>query len=556
MILGSALLLCALLFMTACNNDLMDEKGQGLPGTPVEFTLQPSEEGHTRTAFGESTGEEKPVLWETGDTVHIYCPQALDETVDSRCTRNALYTIDLAGNGLNDDDENHTPVGGKALYWSDASSHIFYYWHSPKGNVRLEEVEGTQRMVVNIPAEQEATAVVEDGHYVACNMDYAVALGVKKVTNRYVSNFSFNPAYRAFNITMQANEGIDSYAIDSIDLEGLQGMLYTTPIVGDIYYDEKKPGGVVTTDESRLNVKATLNFTGGVVLTRNAGGISSLTATVFTLPISTSKAMFRVTVHYRITKDGETYSRKSSKVTNINNAVQGYNNIDLGELPVVTDIKGVNGECVDLGLPSGLLWAKCNVGAWVPEGFGNYYSWAETEPNPHHSTYKYHKYVTNFYIEYVDISGRSIPFERYTLTKYNDTDRLRVLQPEDDAATVNWGSPWRTPTLADWQELYNNCDWEVVVENGVNCMKMTSKTNSNYILLPFAGHGFNDCIRDINVDGWYWEATSASGNGTALRVCFDENGFEDLPTEQYPNRLFRTGTNIPAGLSIRPVRDR
>ena len=107
---------------------------------------------------------------------------------------------------------------------------------------------------------------------------------------------------------------------------------------------------------------------------------------------------------------------------------------------------------VDLGLPSGTLWATCNVGAETPEGYGDYYAWGETEPKTTYnwSTYQY-------------ANGTSL--DDLQLTKYCSqfffgydgfTDNLTTLLPEDDAATVNWGAGWCMPTADQWGELLDN----------------------------------------------------------------------------------------------------
>ena len=106
-------------------------------------------------------------------------------------------------------------------------------------------------------------------------------------------------------------------------------------------------------------------------------------------------------------------------------------------------------EYVDLGLPSGTLWATCNVGASKPEEYGDYFAWGETKPKSDYSweTYKWCK-------------GSSKTMTKYcTNSKYGYngfTDDLWELLPEDDAATVNWGSGWQTPSLAQLKELFNS----------------------------------------------------------------------------------------------------
>ena len=134
-------------------------------------------------------------------------------------------------------------------------------------------------------------------------------------------------------------------------------------------------------------------------------------------------------------------------------------------------------ECVDLGLPSHTLWAATNVGASSPEGFGDYYAWGEVE------TQALGRYWWDSYKWGNASSSNS------GLTKYNSTDGLTRLLPEDDAATVNWKNSWRIPTKTEFDELinttYTTLDW--TTQNGVSGMKITSKVNGKSIFLPAAG---------------------------------------------------------------------
>lgn len=145
-------------------------------------------------------------------------------------------------------------------------------------------------------------------------------------------------------------------------------------------------------------------------------------------------------------------------------------------------------EYVDLGLPSGLLWATCNVGADKPEDYGDYFAWGETETKSDYnwSTYKW-------------CNGSS-----HTLTKY-DYDNKMVLDPEDDAAYVNWGGGWRMPTSAEFRELYNNTTNTLTTENGVYGMKFVSKTdNSKYVFLPAAGYCDDGNLHVADSYAHYW----------------------------------------------------
>ena len=112
-----------------------------------------------------------------------------------------------------------------------------------------------------------------------------------------------------------------------------------------------------------------------------------------------------------------------------------------GALTATAQNKENDHEYVDLGLPSGLKWATCNVGATAPEEYGNYYAWGENTPKDNYDwdTYK------------LTTDGGT------TFTKYHGTAGKTTLAPEDDAAAVNWGGKWRMPTDDEWTELRENC---------------------------------------------------------------------------------------------------
>ncbi len=173
-------------------------------------------------------------------------------------------------------------------------------------------------------------------------------------------------------------------------------------------------------------------------------------------------------------------------------------------------------EYVDLGLPSGLLWATCNVGASQPEDYGDYYAWGETTKK---STYEWstYKYCNGSYD---------------TLTKYNNSssygtvDNKTVLDAEDDAAHVNWGGSWRMPTKAEQDELRdtNNCTWTRTTQNGVNGYKVTSKKNGNSLFLPAAGFRYESSLNDAGSGGNYWSSSLYASNPSgAFCLYFDSS---------------------------------
>ena len=174
-------------------------------------------------------------------------------------------------------------------------------------------------------------------------------------------------------------------------------------------------------------------------------------------------------------------------------------------------------EWVDLGLPSGLKWATCNVGANSPEEYGDYFAWGETQPKDYYnwSTYKW-------------CNGGRYSMTKYCTDSYYGTvDNKTTLELTDDAARVNWGGKWRMPTTAEQNELGNtsNCTWTWTTQNGVNGYKVTSKKNGNSIFLPAAGYRGNDDLSGAGSYGGYWSSSLATNDsGYACSVGFFYSG--------------------------------
>ena len=157
-------------------------------------------------------------------------------------------------------------------------------------------------------------------------------------------------------------------------------------------------------------------------------------------------------------------------------------------------------EWVNLGLPSGLKWATCNVGATKPEEYGNYYAWGETSTKRTYSwsTYKWCNGSYDTQTKYCSRSG------------YGTVDKKTVLELADDAAAVNWGGAWRMPTDAEWTELRTNCTWTWTSDyngTGVAGRIVTSNFNGNSIFLPAAGHRRYDALSSAGSYGYYWSSS-------------------------------------------------
>ena len=172
---------------------------------------------------------------------------------------------------------------------------------------------------------------------------------------------------------------------------------------------------------------------------------------------------------------------------------------------------------VDLGLPSGMLWATCNVGASSPEDCGDYFAWGETLPKDYYnwSTYQYCNGSNNTLTKYCNKSNSG----------YNGfTDNLTTLLPEDDAATANWGNSWRMPTLVEWEELYQNTTHTWTTQNGV-IGRLFTASNGNSLFLPAVSYRYEGSLNVSTSGGFYWSSSlNTIGPNAAWYLGFYSDG--------------------------------
>lgn len=201
-----------------------------------------------------------------------------------------------------------------------------------------------------------------------------------------------------------------------------------------------------------------------------------------------------------------------------------------------TNVSGsYNGhDYVDLGLPSGTLWATCNVGASSPEGYGKYYAWGETNTKSDYGWSNY-KYANGAYYKLTKYCNRS------SYGNNGFTDNLTVLQSGDDAATANWGSGWHMPTRTEMEELcYLPNTW--TTRNGVSGRLFTAY-NGNTLFLPAAGMRGDGYDYDAGNRGYYWSSSLGPDKPSAVwLLCFTSG---DCSMYDY---------NRNSGYSVRPVR--
>lgn len=196
------------------------------------------------------------------------------------------------------------------------------------------------------------------------------------------------------------------------------------------------------------------------------------------------------------------------------------------KISVLTDT--INGHrWVDLGLPSGTKWATTNVGASSTEEGGNYYAWGETEPKSDYST--------------INSTTYKVSFKK--LKKAGIVDSSGILKPEYDAATVNWGAPWRMPTDDEYRELITSCKWEFTSQNGENGYLVTGP-NKKTIFFPASAFQQNTTIENLGEFGDYWSSTVVQElSGVSCSLGYSSKSYGRRRYARYAGRTIRPVTN-------------
>lgn len=218
-------------------------------------------------------------------------------------------------------------------------------------------------------------------------------------------------------------------------------------------------------------------------------------------------------------------------------------------------------DVVDLGLPSGTLWATCNVGATSPEGYGDFFAWGETTGYSSASTsdgrsFNWASYTWmqsgqsdwNYITKYTFDDGQAKGIW-YSYSGSFVGDNKTVLESADDAATANWGSAWKMPTHAQWQELVSNTisEWGKLENvNGQYFYKKDAsgaKVADTYIFLPAAGYRIDTRLLNQGSYGNYWSSELSEDYSQYARDLYLELG--DVGAGTISHRWY--------GYSVRPV---
>ena len=185
-------------------------------------------------------------------------------------------------------------------------------------------------------------------------------------------------------------------------------------------------------------------------------------------------------------------------------------------------------KAIDLGLPSGRLWADKNVGAEKETDYGLYFQWGDTigYTDASHSTWA----TCPGNGSNSDYNGVSIDaWDTENLQSVNGMEDS-ILKIEADAATVNMGSKWRMPTIEDCAELYSYTNYEYAVIDEVEGVKFISKADpSKYIFLPFAGGAAEDSFESQGTEGVIWSSSVFSEcPASAYCLIAVDSGFEEI----------------------------
>ena len=221
----------------------------------------------------------------------------------------------------------------------------------------------------------------------------------------------------------------------------------------------------------------------------------------------------------------------------------------------IEDLKGSIGgggttpstmEYVDLGLPSGLKWAKCNLGASKPSDYGDFYAWGEIATKTTWAVWEFYKWMQSGQSEWKYITKYTIADGETEAIWYDSSgnfigDNITTLVAADDAATQQLGSPWRMPTVDEINELLDKCTWTWTTQDGVNGHQVDGP-NGNAIFLPATGYISDLFIINRGDLGYYWSSSLSPSSHDASLFYFDSVNH----AWAYEHRR--------CGLSVRPVR--
>lgn len=328
-----------------------------------------------------------------------------------------------------------------------------------------------------------------------CSSEWTMVNGVygRKFIGKNGCSIFFPSAgfHEGSNLSLSVNYGIywsgTKASDDNFRAKYLQFSASTTYLIDNPRYAgfPVRPVNVITLDLSMTSVSLSKGNTTTVEVTTGSGNytVSSSDVSIAAVAISGKKVII-------------IGMEKGTATITVTDTETGISN-DIEVEVTVTNLTCPDDHhphLIDLGLPSGTLWACCNVGAEKPEAYGGYYAWGETEEK---SVYDWTTYIhCNGSESTCHDIGSDIVGTQY------------------DVAHVKWSGSWVMPSNEQQKELIDNCTYEWTTINGVNGGKFISKTNGGSIFLPASGVRKDSGLSGIGYGGLYW-SSALSGSGSS-----------------------------------------
>ena len=516
------------MLMTACSSsdETQQQPGQSESGWSEVVTVTAGTPGNNGGGVSSAANAPRRVkidtdnpqksLWETGDQLTIWT-----------MTGSTCSTSNMSENGF-------TLTGGADTGTGKFSGRLVSTSAPTSGTNLIAIIDNGSDA---IDASTGNSVTVDLSEQLHCTADYALDYELYYATSTNATrNFTFTHKMALVKWTIKVN-GVSNGDHCDIVLSGsgLQNFATLNPATGSLTPSQK----------SGTDGKITLK---DVTLTNASGGTdlflvvppctcsSGVTAKVTMTSGSNSGKLFIGKLG-----DGSAFSLAENRYYTASN--------EFTLLPAV-----------DLGLPSGTLWATTNVGATSPEGYGDYFAWGETEPyysSQSPLTWKTGKTAGYLWASYTKFGTYdSSAYPDYGFTKYNKTNGPTTLDAVDDAAAQhpNWGSAWRMPTQAEWNELL--AAYPQSTTSGSKRRAWLANYNSTSVagfafydasdnilmFLPAAGFRYDTSLYFQGARGNYWSSSLGTDDPRdAWNFYFDSGGSRMNDC----NRVY--------GFSVRPV---
>lgn len=363
-------------------------------------------------------------------------------------------------------------------FWPGSNYKCSFYAYYPYGDPNIQLKSTTS----STGAPTYSLTVPKD---ISKQVDFCVA-EVKDVAGNYEKKVTlpFSHACSSLSIKVK-NTGTDAFMLESVTFYGVK--------LSGTYSDGtwNTSGDASTASSNAMTITSNTSIEGGETL-----DVSGTSNKIIVIPqtIAADTEILDVLVTYQGEKK-HYYYKLSEALTMEKGTQYSYS------LHIYCSDDPYNGHpYVDLGLPSGLKWATCNIGAELPWETGLYFAWGET---------------VGYTVSQVGGGERS-----FSSSVYSSGSAASIstdLSPSDgnDAARVNMGGKWRMPTNAEFQELINNCTYTLTYDyngTGVEGVVFTSKENENSLFFPLAGQWNNTNLNGLGRAGIYWSASLFSSD--------------------------------------------